>query len=145
MRKDRMLPTRLLRYLWAFPTTGLGLLFVPLALIGRGKVRLVQGVLEVQGGAVGWLLRQAVPLKGGALALALGHVVLGRDAEALDRTRAHERVHVRQAERWGPLFVPAYLLAGLLAGLRGGHPYLDNPFEREAFATTEKNASPRPS
>ena len=47
-------------------------------------------------------------------------------------TRAHERVHVRQYEWWGPLFVPAYLLAGLWALIHGGHPYFDNRFEREA-------------
>jgi hypothetical protein len=52
----------------------------------------------------------------------------------LDETRAHERVHVAQCERWGPLFVPAYLAAGAWAWARGRHPYFDNPFEREAFA-----------
>jgi hypothetical protein len=29
--------------------------------------------------------------------------------------------------------IPAYLLASLYAYLRGRNPYLDNPFEREAF------------
>ena len=29
-------------------------------------------------------------------------------------------------------FLPAYFLAGFLAYLRGGHPYWDNPFERDA-------------
>ena len=46
----------------------------------------------------------------------------------------HERIHVRQCERWGPLFLPAYLLASAFIALRGGNPYLDNPFEREAYA-----------
>ena len=62
------------------------------------------------------------------------HVVLGRDETLLDLTREHERVHVRQCERWGPLFLPAYLLASVLVFLRGGRAYLDNPFEREAYA-----------
>jgi len=65
--------------------------------------------------------------------MTLGHVVLGRDELLLDLTRDHERVHVRQCERWGPLFIPAYLLASLWVKLRGGRPYEDNPFEREAY------------
>ena len=65
--------------------------------------------------------------------MTLGHVVLGADQPSLDRTRDHERVHVRQAERWGPAFIPAYLLASIIAWMRGLDPYLDNPFEREAF------------
>ena len=64
--------------------------------------------------------------------MTLGHVVIARDARALELTRAHERVHVRQYESWGPLFVPAYLLAGVFAVLGGGHRYFDNLFEREA-------------
>ena len=66
--------------------------------------------------------------------MTLGHVVLGRDLMALNFSRAHERIHVRQCERWGPLFLPAYLLASAWLWLRGRDPYLDNPFEREAYA-----------
>ena len=123
---------RVLTYGWALPNTLLGLIFVPAAVLSGGRVRRIDGVLEVHGPAVAWLLRHLVPLRSGALALTLGHVVLGRDAEALTRSRKHERVHVRQYERWGLLFIPAYLLAGLLAYADGGHPYWDNPFECEA-------------
>lgn len=119
-------------YLWALPNTVLGLPFVLAALLSGGRVRRVEGVLEAQGRAIAWLLRRAVPLAGGAQALTLGHVILGRDAAALDRCRAHERAHVRQCEAWGLFFLPAYVVAGLLAWLRGGHPYWDNPFERTA-------------
>lgn len=66
--------------------------------------------------------------------MTLGHVVLGCNAQTLQITRRHERVHVAQCERWGPLFIPAYLFASLLALLRGRHPYRDNHFEREASA-----------
>jgi hypothetical protein len=59
-------------------------------------------------------------------------VVIGRDARALELTRAHERVHVRQYELWGPLFLPAYFAAGAYALVRGRDPYFDNRFEREA-------------
>ncbi len=123
---------RILKLLWALPTTCVGLLFVPLALVSRGKLQLVNGVLEIHGGAVRWSLLNCVPLEGGASAMTLGHVVIGLDPAALDRTRAHERVHVRQAERWGPLFIPAYLLAAAWQRLRGRDSYHDNPFERQA-------------
>jgi len=98
-----------------------------------GGARVVDGVLEIHGGVVSWLLRHCTLLRGGASAMTLGHVVLGRDLELLELTRTHERVHVRQAERWGPLFIPAYLLASLIALLRGRQAYMDNVFEREAY------------
>jgi hypothetical protein len=101
----------------------------------RGRVLVVGGVLEVSGPAVRWALTRLVPLRGGAIAITLGHVVLGRDARALDETRAHERVHVQQYERWGPFFVPAYIAASVWAVARGGHFYFDNVFEREAMAS----------
>ena len=96
----------LLRYLWASPNTVVGALFVPLAL-ARGRATVVRGVIEVHGSAIAWLLSRAPIGSGGAMALTLGHVVIGQDAAALDVTREHERVHVRQYERWGPLFLPA--------------------------------------
>jgi hypothetical protein len=126
---------RLLRYVWALPTTLVGLLFLPLALLTGGRGRLVAGVLEIHGGGVAFLLRHCTLLPGGASALTLGHVVLGRDPFLLDATRTHERVHVRQCERWGPLFLPAYGVASLVAWLQGRHPYRDNAFEREAYDT----------
>ena len=61
-----------------------------------------------------------------AHAMTLGHVVLGRDADCLERTRAHERVHVRQTERLGALFPFAYLDSSAWALLRGRHYYRDN-------------------
>jgi len=121
------------RYLWASPTTLLGLALALMAL-RRGRVLVVGGVLEVSGPLVRWALTHLVPLRGGATAITLGHVVLGRDVRALDETREHERVHVQQYERWGPLFVPAYLAASVWAVMRGGHFYFDNVFEREAMA-----------
>jgi hypothetical protein len=129
-----MLMPRLLAYLWALPTTCVGLLFLTPTRFGRVHARIVDGVVELHGGAVSFFLQHATLLPGGASAMALGHVVLGVDQLALDATRAHERVHVRQAERWGPAFIPAYLLASLIVWWRGQDPYRDNPFEREAYA-----------
>ena len=122
----------LMRYAWAGPSTVLGLALALLAL-RRGRISIVQGVIEAYGPRLDWALVRLIPLSGGAAAITFGHVVLGRDEEALAATRAHERVHVAQYERWGPLFIPAYLLSGLWTHVRGGHPYFDNPFEREAI------------
>jgi hypothetical protein len=123
----------LLVYAWTLPTTLLGLWLLPVALVTGGSYQVVDGVLEIYGGAVAWLLRRATLLEGGASAMTLGHVVLARDDTLAALTRDHERVHVAQAERWGPLFIPAYLLGSVLALVRGKRPYLDNPFEREAY------------
>ena len=119
-------------YVWAFPSTLLGLLFLPDAIF-TGQVRRVEGVLEIHGRMARFFLKRCTLLNGGASAMTLGHVVIGRDQMVLDRTRRHERVHVRQYERWGPLFIPAYVALSVMMRLRGLRAYEDNPFEREAF------------
>ena len=78
----------------------------------------VDGVLEFHGGGVAWLLEHATLLEGGAMAITFGDVVLGARTAALDLTRKHERVHVRQCHRWGPFFIPAYLAASAVAWFR---------------------------
>lgn len=123
----------LIRYAWASPATALGVGCAVLALCSGGRIRFQRGALETYGGLVSWFLRRGVPLAGGAAAMTLGHVILGRDRNCLDVSRDHEHVHVRQFERWGPLMIPLYLFASLLVKLRGGNAYLDNPFEREAY------------
>jgi hypothetical protein len=123
-----------LKYAWAAPTTAVGLLFLLLAPIGgRIGTQVVDGVLELHGGLVTFFLQHGTLLEHGANAMTLGHVVLGRDLYALEWTRDHERVHVRQCERWGPLFLPAYVLASVFLWLRGREFYRENPFEREAY------------
>ena len=61
--------------------------------------------------------------------MTLGHAIIGRDPECLDRCRDHEQAHVRQVERWGGAFIPVYLLASAWAWARGQHYYRDNWFE----------------
>jgi hypothetical protein len=122
--------TRAAQYVWASPSTIVGACGALFALRG-GRVCVVEGVLEAHGPLLDRALRRG-PLPGGVAAITFGHVVLARDVETLDCTRHHERVHVAQYERWGPLFIPAYLLASAWAWLRGRHPYFDNPFEQEA-------------
>ena len=122
-----------LTYAWAFPNTLLGVLLLPATLAPGSAFRIVDGVLEVHGPAIDWILRHVVPIRGGAAAITFGHIVAGRNPETLEMTRAHERVHVRQCEAWGPFFIPAYLIAGAWAWLRGEGAYEGNYFERQAW------------
>lgn len=123
----------LLRMIWASPWSLVGCAFGLIGLITGGGVQVRCGVLEFHGGVLAWLLRHG-PVRIEALAMTLGHTVLAQTPAALDTCRTHELVHVRQYERWGPLFVPAYLGASAWIWFRGGDPYRDNPFEREAYA-----------
>jgi hypothetical protein len=122
----------LVRYLWASPNTLFGLLFLPTAALPGARVQVVGGVLEMHGPLIAAFLRHCVPLRGGASALTFGHVVLASSGRALDATRQHERVHVRQCEIWGPAFIPAYLIAALWALSKGAGAYSGNYFERQA-------------
>ena len=133
MKATAALPARPWLYLWPLPWTAVGLLLTAAALSLGARAHVQAGVLEVSGG---WLGRQAARGVGpyNVQALTLGHVVLGCNPEVLTQLRGHERVHVRQYERWGVLFVPAYLADSLWQALRGRHPYRDNRFERPAFA-----------
>lgn len=128
-----MIVRRILVYLWTLPTTAVGLLVTLLTLLTGGHARWHTGVLEVYGGFAAFFLRRIVPLEHGASAMTLGHVVIARDPACHTQSRAHERIHVRQCERWGPFFIPAYLGASLVLKLRGRDAYMDNPFEREAY------------
>ena len=67
------------------------------------------------------------------MAMTLGHTILGQSQAALDVSRAHEHVHVKQYERLGPFFIPAYLAASVWAWIRRKDPYRDNIFEVEAY------------
>lgn len=124
--------SRLLRYAWAGPNTLLGLALGLLMIVLGAEARAVRGVLEISGGALGSLFR-APAVRCPFHAVTLGHVVLGTDRATLDAARAHERVHVRQYERWGPLFLPAYFASSLWQLARGRRCYRDNWFERQAY------------
>lgn len=126
---------RALIYLWALPVTLPGMLIAIIARGSGGTLQRVDGVLEAAGGWPAWVLRRGFPFSGAVAAMTLGHVVVGVSLDALNATRAHERAHVSQFERWGILLLVLYPLAGLLAWMGGGNPYRDNLFEREARAT----------
>ena len=134
---------RVLIYLWALPVSLLGILAALIARGSGGRLQQVDGVLESAGGWPAWVLRRGFPFSGAVAAITLGHVVVGVSPEALQATRAHERAHVRQFERWGTLLLVLYPLAGLLAWARGGNPYRDNLFECEA-RTAESAALGKP-
>ena len=124
---------RTLRYVWASPYSLVGLLFSVPALLLGAEARVNAGTLEVAGGRFGlWLARFPRLLRFSAVTI--GHVVLGQSHELLASVRAHERVHVRQYEHWGPLFVPLYCGASMVQLLLGHNPRYANRFEREAYS-----------
>ncbi|TVR25673.1 MAG: hypothetical protein EA387_03615, partial [Nitriliruptor sp.] len=113
---------RLLGFVWA----------APLTLVGAG-VALASGRVPRWDPALGCLVARdvggpsGVALRSvGAQANAIGHVVLAGAAVPPAGLLAHEAVHVRQAERLGPLLVLAYLWLG------ARHGYRDHPLERAA-------------
>lgn len=122
---------RLAAYAWTSPNTLLGVAFGVLMLVSGARPRLHRGVLEIAGGLIGAAFaspRVACPYR----AVTLGHVVLATSEATLDASRTHERVHVRQYERWGPFFLPAYFISSLWQLLCGRRCYRDNYFERQA-------------
>lgn len=130
---------RLFASLWALPVTLLGLLVALLLGLTVGlRWQWHEGVLELlPRREPPWLRRLNID------AIALGDLVIARDADLMLALRGHERVHVAQARRWGPLFLLAYPLASLLCWLRGQDPYWDNRFEREARERAAMHQSPR--
>lgn len=130
----RLQSLTLLRMIWALPCSLLGALLGLVVLILGGSLRRVDHTLEfgLRNDSTA-LPRWARRL--GYEAITFGHVIIGQSHSGLQRLRVHERVHVRQYERWGALFLIAYPLSSLHAWWRGGCPYRDNHFEIEAFAS----------
>ena len=128
------------RLVWPAPYSFIGLMIGSIGLMTGGQWRMRGGAIEYYGGATRWFVRR-LPLGESTVAITLGHVILGQSSDGLDSCAAHERVHVRQFERWGILMGPAYLFASAWAWLRGGHFYRDNLFEREAYAIDSWDAN----
>lgn len=130
--------TTVLAALWVLPLSLCALPLAPL-LLWRGRMRWHDGAFECHGPAVAWFLRgpwfRALTGGAGYAAATIGHVILARDPAALSVCATHERAHIRQAERWGPLFPIAYIGWGVLAAIRHhslAAGYWENPFEVEA-------------
>lgn len=137
----------LIRYAWAAPASVVGLALGLLACALGAQAEVVDGTLEVGGGRLGGLVSR-LPRFLHFGAITFGHVIVGVDPAALNRSRAHERIHVGQYERWGILFFPLYLGPSLRLFLRGRQPYWENHFERDArhkSAAAGRPGSQRPS
>ncbi len=122
---------QLLKLIWAAPCSAIGLALAALPIALGGRARWTSGALEVtwrpateRCGAIA----ASLPFRG----IVFGHVILAVTAQELERIGPHERVHVRQYERWGPLFFFAYGASSLWQLVRGRSPYWDNCFEVEA-------------
>jgi len=108
--------------LWAAPLSTVGLVVAGASGAlprwdGARQCLIATGV----GGPSGAALRLV-----GAGANTIGQVVLCRSSTPSAALLDHEAVHVRQAERLGPLLVPLYLW------LNAFHGYRDNPLEHAA-------------
>lgn len=123
---------KVLQTLWTLPNSLLGIGVGFLGILTGGDVQVRFGCIEFHGGAVTWALKR-MPVGAGALAMTLGHTILGQNQRALEIAREHEHVHVRQFERWGPLFIPAYLTASAWLWINRRDCYRENPFEIEAY------------
>ncbi len=107
---------------WASPLTLVG--FVLAAVSGRRpRWSAEHGCFVVEGvrGPSAVALRSV-----GASANTVGHVILSCQDDTSPSLLAHEAVHVRQGERFGPLLFPLYVWLGARYG------YRDHPLERAA-------------
>jgi len=122
---------RLAQRLWAAPCSAIGLVLAAVPLALGGTAACADGVIEVtyrdRTAQCGRFARR-LPFRG----IVFGHVILAVTREELQVIGAHERVHVQQYERWGPLFFLAYGASGLWQVLHGRKPYWNNAFEVQA-------------
>lgn len=121
------------KLLWAAPCSAVGMAFAAFILLAGGKAKWSSGALEVtyrdHPASCGKLARK-LPFRG----IVFGHVILAVTRAELQTIGAHERVHVRQYERWGPLFFVAYAASSLWQLLKARDPYWYNHFEIQARA-----------
>lgn len=123
-------PLRLAARLWAAPITAVGLLVGALAGVAP-RIRDGVVVFAPARGLTGRVIRRR-----GFAATGLGHVVIAIE-EPSPALLAHELVHVRQAERFGPLMAPVYLV------LLAVHGYHQHPMERAARLAAGVNGKAR--
>ncbi len=114
-----MRPSELLGFFWTLPNTILGLV------LGACTFQLPRS----HGGAIVFdrtprgLTRALRAMH--RTAMTVGFVIVAA-APVEGRLLAHERHHVRQYSRWGPLFIPVYLALAI------GFGYRRHPMERSA-------------
>lgn len=110
---------RLAAYAWASPVTLVGLIVGAAAGV-RPKLRAGVLLFPNARGLTGWLIRRRNFAAG-----TFGHVIVCTK-DPSPSLLAHELIHTRQAERFGPLMVPVYL------GLLAVYGYRRHPMERAA-------------
>jgi hypothetical protein len=132
--------SRIAKLLWVAPCSIVGLIVAVPVVCAGGSVRRIGHTLEF---ALVPTRREVPPAlqRLRFAAITLGHVIVGQSHEVLADLRAHERVHVAQYEALGVLFFVAYAGSSLIAWCRGGCPYRDNVFERQAFARTSHTSA----
>jgi hypothetical protein len=120
-----------IKYIWASPASLLGLAIAAFAKLAGTSTAVIGGVVEVTLTPRTHLLR-LLSRRSRFSAITFGHIVIAASAEDQALLRSHERVHVTQYERWGPVFLLAYPAESVFQFLRGRRPYLDNRFEVQA-------------
>jgi hypothetical protein len=108
-----------LGFIWTSPNTLVGLL---VGVLTFQRPRIAHGLLLFDRGPRGVT---AVMRRANRLAMTVGFVVVS-SVPVEGALLAHERWHVRQYMRWGPLFIPVYLLLAI------GYGYRRHPMERAA-------------
>jgi hypothetical protein len=126
-----MHPGQVLKLLWALPCSAVGIVIAGIPLALGGEAKWSSGALEVtyrRNLANCGKLAGKLPFRG----IVFGHVILAVTGEELRTIGPHERVHVEQYERWGPLFLLAYGASSLWQLVNGRSPYWYNHFEVQA-------------
>ncbi len=119
--------------LWASPCSAVGVVLACIPLLAGGQAKWAAGALEVtyrENEASCGRLARKFPFRG----IVFGHVILAVTRDELLSIGPHERVHVQQYERWGPLFFFAYGASSIWQFLQGRSAYWDNCFEVQARA-----------
>ncbi len=122
---------RVIGWIWAIPTTLLGLL---LAIVGHTVFYKIRpgGVFQFVAidGPWGWFFRRF-----GMGAITIGACMISRLESKDDAIMIrHERQHTIQCFWLGPFFVPVYYLLCLWALALRRDPYRGNPLEIQAYA-----------
>ena len=122
---------KLAKLLWASPCSAIGVALAAFPLSAGGKAKWSAGALEVTYrcslARCGKLARE-LPFRG----IVFGHVILAVTRDELVVIGPHERIHVEQYERWGPLFFLVYAVSSLWQLASGHSPYWHNHFEVQA-------------
>lgn len=116
-----------LGYIWALPTTAIGLV---LALGGLCVP------VAFRSGAVWFRATACSPWSwwwaGNFAAITIGGCVILAQSTAVEDVATHEMRHFLQARVLGPFFLPVYLVLSLWALIRTGDAYWENPLEADA-------------